>query len=428
MIFNPGIMKKNSVIILVIIAVLLLLAGCVLPGTQSRQGPVEVRYAMQTDSAEYDMASGLWNVTFNMTVTITNENTRDPARITTVDIAIWPSFEKGHQSFSPVYQPMIFYESLGPGQSATKRTTFSQTFTTAELSAFTSQDYDIIITVPGYTTTARSMMNRTGPAGGYPAPGARITPPTPSPSVRVPALSPSPSVRVTTGSLVTASPTFVPAAAKNPQGLLVWYDFEDTFMSTGTVTDRSGSGRDATVTGVVRSGTGITGTKGITFTGKGYLLAPDNPAANRKTVTFSFWFRTADPTRNYKFASAARWNGGPGTGWTMATHIPEFWADDGPEGLLVPGEPNADNGFVPGAWTHEAVVYDGTTMKEYTNSTLINTWHGRGVPMSRGVPMAVGGWPQFSGYNFVGDMDDFRIYDRDLSAQEISRIYTDGKG
>jgi len=228
--------------------------------------------------------------------------------------------------------------------------------------------------------------------------------------------------------LMTASPTFIPAAAGNPQGLLVWYDFEDNFMATGTVTDRSGSGRNATVTGVMRSGTGITGTKGITFTGNGYILAPDNPAANQKKVTFSFWFRTADPTRNYKFASAAKWSGGPGTGWTMATHIPEFWADDGPEGLLVPGEPNADNGFVPGAWTHEAVVYDGTTMKEYTNASLINTWHGRGVPMSRGVPMAVGGWPQFSGYNFVGDMDDFRIYDRDLSAQEITRIYKDGRG
>jgi len=220
----------------------------------------------------------------------------------------------------------------------------------------------------------------------------------------------------------------VPATPANSKGLLVWYDFDDTFLTTGTVTDRSGSGRDARVTGTVRAGTGISGTNGITFTGRGYILAPDNPAANQKAATFSFWFRTPDPTRNYKFASAAEWRGGPGTGWTMATHIPEFWADDGPEGLLVPGEPNVDNAFVPGAWTHEAVVYDGTTMKEYTNGTLINTWHGRGVPMSRGVPMAVGGWPQFSGYNYVGDMDDFRIYDHALSAQEIAGIFTAGRG
>lgn len=224
---------------------------------------------------------------------------------------------------------------------------------------------------------------------------------------------------------VTVTKTLAPAT---PAGdLLVSYDFEDTFIENGTVIDRSGSGRDATVTGTVRSGTGIAGTKGITFNGVGYLLAPDNPAAGKSSVTFSFWFRTDDPTQNYKFAGAAEWRGGPGTGWTMATHRPEFWADDGHDDLLVPAQPNTDNGFVPGVWTHEAVVYDGKTMKEYTNGTLINRWQARGVPMSAGVPMAVGGWPQFAGYNYVGDMDDFRIYDRAMSAAEIAKIVAAGR-
>lgn len=119
--------------------------------------------------------------------------------------------------------------------------------------------------------------------------------------------------------------------------------------------------------------------------------------------------------------------GGPGTGWAMATHRPEFWADDGQDDLLVPAHPNADNGFVPGAWTHEAVVYNGETMREYTNGTLVNSWQARGVPMSRGVPLAVGGWPQFSGYNFVGSMDEFRIYDRSLSPEEIAGIAAAGR-
>lgn len=205
-------------------------------------------------------------------------------------------------------------------------------------------------------------------------------------------------------------------------GLLVWYDFEDDFLKSGVVKDKSGSGRDGTVTGTVRKTDGISGTNSIGFTGNGYLQTKDNPAAGRKEVTFSFWFKTADPTQNYKFASAAVWRGGPGTGWTMATHRPEFWADDGPEDLLVPAQPNTDNGFVPNTWTHEVVVYNGATMKEYTNGVLINTWQARKVPMSAGVPMAVGGWPQFSGYNYVGQMDDFRIYDRALSAQEIAAL------
>lgn len=228
----------------------------------------------------------------------------------------------------------------------------------------------------------------------------------------------------------TAAPvtTLSRAPAATPGGLLVWYDFNDDFTTSGVVKDRSGSGRDAALTGSVARGNGILGTGGAAFNGNGFFLAPDNPAAGHKEVTFSFWFRTADPTRNYKFASAAEWRGGPGTGWTMATHRPEFWADDGPEDLIVPAQPNTDNEFVPGAWTHEAVVYDGKTMKEYTNGTLINSWQGRNVPMSQGVPMAVGGWPQFSGYNFVGSMDEFRIYDQALTAQEIAQLYREGRG
>jgi len=42
--------------------------------------------------------------------------------------------------------------------------------------------------------------------------------------------------------------------------------------------------------------------------------------------------------------------------------------------------------------------------------------------MSAGVPMAVGGWPQFQGHNYVGEMDDFRIYDRALDAGDIAAL------
>lgn len=225
--------------------------------------------------------------------------------------------------------------------------------------------------------------------------------------------------------------TTVPGTAATPrpaaaEGLLVWYDFDEDFMTTRTIADQSGHGRDALLIGPASPAAGIKNTRAIAFTGAGYATAPDNPAAGRLNVTFSFWFKTADPAQNYKFASAAVWNGGPGSGWTMATHRPEFWADDGNDDLLVPGQPNTDNGFVPGEWTHEAVVYDGKTMREYTNGTLINTWQARGVPMSRGVPMTIGGWPQFSGYNFAGQLDDFRIYDTALSADQIRKIYRDG--
>lgn len=252
----------------------------------------------------------------------------------------------------------------------------------------------------------------------------------PAPATPVPALAtpvPAPAIPVTTSRV---TPVITPevkstTAVQAPLSshLLVWYDFEDDFTVSGRVTDRSGKGRDAIVKQTVTAATGIAGTKGIGFTGRGYILASDNPAAIRKEVTFSFWFKTADPDANYKMASAARWQGGPGSGWTMATHVPEFWSDDG-QGVLVPAQQNLANNFRAGAWNHEVVTYDGIEIREYTNGKLINTWKSRGVPLGSGEPMAVGGWPQFSGYNFVGEMDDFRVYDYALKQQEITSLYS----
>lgn len=398
-------MNKTGIISLVILSLLILICGCSVPGTV--KGPIEVRYALSPQTVEYDMTTNNWNATFMMTVTLINKNTRNSAPISTVDVAIWPSFHSRSPQFDVIFESIRIGESLGPGQSMTKQKTFTRSFTDSEMSAFVS-DRDIIITVPGYEVTAEYEQEH----------------PSPSRTNDLWSISTSRTPTPITTRTTTAPPVGTETIRGNADGLLVWYTFDEDFTGSGVVPDHSGNALDAVVTGTgVDRSPGISGTQAITFSGKGYLQAKVNPAANQNTVTFSFWFRTDDPTRNYKFASAAEWRGGPGTGWTMATHVPEFWADDGPEGLLLPGQPNADNHFIAGAWTHEAVVYDWKTMKEYTNGTLINTWQGRGAPMSRGVPMAIGGWPQFSGYNFVGQMDDFRIYNRALNADEVAEIY-----
>lgn len=226
-------------------------------------------------------------------------------------------------------------------------------------------------------------------------------------------------VPITTSRQITTTRT---ASAAIPGGLLVRYDFEENVTTNGKVTDVSGNGNDGTKKGTMGSTSGIVGRHAILFNGNGYILAPKNPVAGRTNVTVSFWFKTDNPDNNYKMASAASWNGGPGSGWTMATHIPEFWAED-TKGVLIPAQPNNPNNFIPGEWNFEVVTYDGKYIREYTNGNLINTWESRGVPLGEGVPMAVGGWPQFSGYNLVGALDDFRIYDYPFDAREISDLY-----
>ena len=204
------------------------------------------------------------------------------------------------------------------------------------------------------------------------------------------------------------------------------YDIEGDFLASGTVLDRSGNRHAAQVTGAVASTPGISGGQGISFNGSGYLQAASNPAAGKTNVTFSLWFKTQHPENNYKLASGAWWNWGPGSGWIMATHGPEFWSDD-TQGLLSPGQPNNENNFAASKWIHEVVTYDGSRIKEYTNGQLINDWSTTGAAIGQGNPMVVGAWPPFTGYNFQGSMDEFAIYGRSLTQQEVRALYEQGR-
>ena len=215
-------------------------------------------------------------------------------------------------------------------------------------------------------------------------------------------------------------PTFAPAQSES--ALPVWYDFEGDFLASGVVTDRYMNGNDAQVVGSVGVSGGISGGQAISFDGNGYIQARGNPAAGRNHVTFSLWFKTDHPEYNYKLASAGWWNGGPGSGWIMATHIPEFWSND-TNGLCLPDLINNDNQFPAGEWVHEAVTYDGRRIKEYTNGQLVNDWATTGASIGNGQAMAIGAWPSFQGYNFQGSIDEVKIFDQALSQPEIQSIY-----
>ncbi len=73
------------------------------------------------------------------------------------------------------------------------------------------------------------------------------------------------------------------------------------------------------------------------------------------------------------------------------------------------------------------VTYDGSRIKEYTNGQLINDWAATGAAIGQGNRMVVGAWPPFTGYNFQGSMDEFAIYGRSLTRQEVLALYQQGQ-
>jgi hypothetical protein len=78
-----------------------------------------------------------------------------------------------------------------------------------------------------------------------------------------------------------------------------------------------------------------------------------------------------------------------------------------------------------GVWHHLAASYDGTTATVYVDGQPV----GLGAAASAGsttVSRLRIGDLAFPGYYFKGVIDEVRLYDRALSAADITAIYTDG--
>jgi hypothetical protein len=242
------------------------------------------------------------------------------------------------------------------------------------------------------------------------------------PTEALPAPTEAPPPAVPVPAPTEAPPPTAQEALSLGNDSLVWYNFEDDYQAAGRVADRSGNGIDAQVVGPVDVFQGLSGQRAIFFKGDSYIQSPVNPAASRTQVSFSLWFWTNDPGQNYKLASGAWWENGLGSGWILSTHAHEFWSVD-MQSLLVPGLTNEENNFRLNEWNHEVVTYNGQVIREYTNGRLVNEWPTTGAQIGLGGPLVVGGWPILPEFNFVGAIDEFRIFGWALSLQEVQALY-----
>ncbi|MEN3326473.1 MAG: hypothetical protein V7638_1280, partial [Acidobacteriota bacterium] len=75
-------------------------------------------------------------------------------------------------------------------------------------------------------------------------------------------------------------------------------------------------------------------------------------------------------------------------------------------------------------WTHVAVTYDNGVVKTYINGTLFHTYSGSGAIgdfYTSQNDFRIGG-RQFQSHNFQGRIDEVRVYNRALSASEVTSL------
>jgi hypothetical protein len=96
--------------------------------------------------------------------------------------------------------------------------------------------------------------------------------------------------------------------------------------------------------------------------------------------------------------------------------------DDGITSTLVANQGNIGNGV----WTHVAATFDGNVMKLYKDGQSVGSSGKSGnLAVNTGVAAWIGNNPpQATNRPFDGMIDEVAIWDRSLSDQEISDLYT----
>jgi len=88
---------------------------------------------------------------------------------------------------------------------------------------------------------------------------------------------------------------------------------------------------------------------------------------------------------------------------------------DDDDGLYAP----ASRPTPTGTWTHLAATYDSATLRIYMNGTQIASTQTSGAITNSSAPLRIGGNAIWGEY-FFGIIDEVRVYNRALSAAQLT--------
>ncbi len=209
-----------------------------------------------------------------------------------------------------------------------------------------------------------------------------------------------------------------PTATVSSQGLAVHYTFDTD--NSPSVIDASGNERNAVISGAVWSATGKVGGS-MTFDGvNDVVVGNQNPpqVSGKSNLAVSAWIRINS------FRNTADWNGNPiAVQWQTGKAAWIFTVTgDRKLGFAWNDAPNTKGvtTLQTGVWYHVAATYDGSHVKLYLNGTLDRSFATSFTFKASG-NLEIGACPYDRAW-LKGNVDDFRMYQRTLSAAEIAAL------
>jgi hypothetical protein len=213
-----------------------------------------------------------------------------------------------------------------------------------------------------------------------------------------------------------AGRTQTAAVADFNSSLVAHYTFDD-----GTATDSSGKGNNGSFVGSPTAATGIIG-GALQFNGSGDgVNAPIPVSSNGMTV--SMWVKTTSTSLQTLFT-----RGGAGSGYAFDYRFGNRLNFEHNGSTDLAARTKSSSTLTPGTWYHVVFTWDGSTSASHV------VFYNNGVSLphdieSDGVALSdTAGFTPVIGSSFNGVIDDVRIYNRALSAQEVTDLYTAGGG
>ena len=194
-----------------------------------------------------------------------------------------------------------------------------------------------------------------------------------------------------------------------PSGLVAAYGFEEG--TGGTVADGSGNANSGTISGATWTTSGKYG-KALTFDGVNDRIAVSSSSSLQLTagVTLSAWVK---PAAAFGYKLALGQAGVSDLTYGLYSSLPSPLPSARAHG-------SATSGATPvplNQWSHLAMTYDGAMLRLYVGGTQAAQYAMSVAPTSSGA-LSIGGHLSPAQW-FNGALDEVRVYNRALTAQEV---------
>ena len=205
--------------------------------------------------------------------------------------------------------------------------------------------------------------------------------------------------------------------------------FEANGGSESTTTkDYSDNSNDGTVSGATwSSSSGVDSNGAYSFDGTDdYILVPDSSSIEpQEAITISAWIYADDISTNQYYQIFRKEDGSNRILFSFQNYgtVLAWGLNTGAYEELDVSISDTD---YEGQWVHLVATYDGADKKLYRNGVQIGTVQDTDGLTTGGSADACIGCGSFSGEYFDGLIDEFMIFDRALSADQISHLYNSG--